>query len=153
MGCSAHLCHLPGLGQVGHSPKGNQWECWEPGQGPNMVGPPVLLPQTIWPTWQLDRLIFCHVAGWLASCNWQAGWLAGWLPIKHKCKPDPPLGRDILWPSVWLLWSYRPVVRCTPPVETPHGQVWYYIRQDDLWSDVLPGRDILWPSVLQLWSG
>ena len=57
-----------------------------------------------------DMLIFYHMAGWLANCSWQAGWI----PIKENVKPDPPLGRDILWPSVWLLWSHRPVVRCNP---------------------------------------
>ena len=41
-GCIAHLCHLPGLDQVGHSPKGNQWECWHPELGPNVVRSPVL---------------------------------------------------------------------------------------------------------------
>ena len=25
-------------------PKGNQWECWDPGLGPNVVGLPVHLP-------------------------------------------------------------------------------------------------------------
>ena len=30
--CRTHFCHLSGLGQV--LPKGNQWEWWGPGQGP-----------------------------------------------------------------------------------------------------------------------
>ena len=30
-------------------PKGNQWECWDPGLGPNVVGLPVHLPPPILP--------------------------------------------------------------------------------------------------------
>ena len=40
-----------------------------------------------------DRLKFLHMAGWLASCSWLAGYLT-------KCQPEPPPGKDILWPSV-----------------------------------------------------
>ena len=87
-----------------------------------------------------------------------------------------PLGRDILWPSVLLLPSGWPLVRCTPrqrhlvakcvttsirltfsqmypQAETCCGQMCYYFSQVDLWSDVPPGRDILWPNVLLLQSG
>ena len=46
-GCIAHLCHLPGLDQVGHSPQGNQWECWYPELGFNVDGSPVLPSPTI----------------------------------------------------------------------------------------------------------
>ena len=177
MGCRAHLCHLPGHGQVNHSPKGNHWECWESGKEPNVVGTPVLLPPTIWPT-QI-------MTGWYLSHNWLAGqlqlasWLTSWLPIEQNVNLIFPIGRDILWPSVWLLWSHMPVVRCgpkdeasasvkqhlkckvcsnfqmsflnlvrcNPPLEASHGQVWYYFRQVDLWPDV-PHRDILCPSVV-----
>ena len=72
----------------------------------------------------------------------------------------PPAGRDILWPSVLLLWSgwslvtHTPKVRLwvkltfnqasgqadlwsdEPPAETSCGQVYYYFSQVDLWSDV-----------------
>ena len=127
MGCRAHLCHLSGLGQVGHSPKGNQWECWDPGQGPNVVGLPILLPPTIWPTHSLTGWYFVT---WLVGWPIAAGKLAGWLTTYcTKCQPDPHLGRDILWPSVWLLWSHRPVVRCTL------------------------SRDISWSSLVLLWAG
>ena len=65
---------------------------------------------------QPDRLIFCHMAGWLANCSWQTGWLADCLLNKMSTWPSP--GRDIFWPCVWLLWSHRPVVRCIPtPLE------------------------------------
>ena len=40
--CIAHLCHLPGFNQVSHSPLGNQWACWSPELGPNVVRSPVL---------------------------------------------------------------------------------------------------------------
>ena len=71
------------------------------------------------------------------------------------------------------------LVRHNPLVETSHGQVWYYFRQADLWSDVPPsgeasgqvdifvislgqadlwsdippGRDISWPSMALLQAG
>ena len=72
---------------------------------------------------QPDRLIFCHMAGWLANCSWLTAYCT-------KCQPDLPLGRNLLWPSVWLLWSHR------------------------LWSDVpLPDRDISLLSLVLLQAG
>ena len=71
--CKAHFWHLLGLGQVGHyqgkpvgvvgpstgalarpwwgrsMPKGNQWECWDPGLGPDVVRLPVHLPPQMHP--------------------------------------------------------------------------------------------------------
>ena len=44
MACRAHFCHLLGLGQVGHCPRGMSWEYWDPGLGPNVVRLPVHLP-------------------------------------------------------------------------------------------------------------
>ena len=66
------------------------------------------LPPHIWPPQSLT--------GWYLV-TWLVGWpiTAGWLATYHtKCQPDPPPGRDMLWPCVWLLRSHRPVVRCTP---------------------------------------
>ena len=147
------LCHLPGLGQVGHSPREPVGVLgpWTGAQCDEAPGPPATKCLT---NPKPDRLIFCHMAGWLASCSWQAGWLAdclsnkmstwsslppnirptpsltswyfvtwlvGW-PVaagkladclSNKMPTCPPLGRDILWPCVWLLWSHRPVVRCS----------------------------------------
>ena len=70
----------------------------------------------------------------------------------------PHPGRDILWPSVILLWvslifgqifgSGWPLVRCAPWAETSHGQVWYCfgsawhlvrsLGHADLWWDIPP---------------
>ena len=63
-----------------------------------------------------DRLIFYHMADWLANCSWQAGWLADCL--SNKCQPDPS------------------------QAETSCGHVCDYFGHIDLWSDVPPGRDI-----------
>ena len=67
-GCRAHLCHLPGLGQVGHPPKGNHWECWNHELRPNMVGHPVLPLLTVPPyLFPLD--------GWKRVGNGGSWWL------------------------------------------------------------------------------
>ena len=106
------------------------------GLGPNVVGPQVLPPPTMWPTQSLT--------GW-HFCTWLVGWpiAAGWLAIS-QCQPDPP-SRDTWWPSVLLLWSGWPVVRCTLQAETSCGQVWCYdttspLGQVDHWSDVPPSQ-------------
>ena len=117
------MCHLPGLGQVGHSPKGNHWECWDPVPGLSVVGPPVLQPPTIW---QTRSLTGWHVFIWLVGWPIAAGWLADCL--SNKMSTDPP------------------------QAETSVCQVCYYFGQVDLWSDVPPNSDILWPSVLLLQS-
>ena len=58
-------------------------------------------------SWQVD--ILSH--GWLAGQLQLASWLTDCLSNKMSTWPSP--GRDILWPCVWILWSHRPVVRCT----------------------------------------
>ena len=40
--------------------KGNQWECWDPGLGPNVVGFPVHLPPPISPDIPANPLIPLH---------------------------------------------------------------------------------------------
>ena len=69
-------------------PKGNQWECWNPGLGPNAVGLPSPPATKYLTNPKPDRLISCHMAGWLVNCTWQARWLAHCYCI--KCQPDPP---------------------------------------------------------------
>ena len=150
MACRAHLCHLPGLGQVGHSPKGNQWECWDSVHGPMWSGPLFFCHQlSDQPAaWQVDILSYGWLPGQLQLASWLAGWLAGWLPVYWtKCQPDPPPDRKILLPCVWLLGSHRPVVRCTPsPLvdiswlsENPHGPH-ETAGQVGIWSDVRSGQ-------------
>ena len=114
------MCHLPGLGQVGHSPKGNQWECWNPGQGPNVVRPPVHLPPTMWPT---QRLIFVHMAGWLANCSWLADWLS------NKMSTWPSLQAEISGGQVCCYFGQvDPWSDVPSQTEASCGQVWYYFR-------------------------
>ena len=69
-----------------------------------------------------DRLTFLHMAGWLATCSWLTDYCT-------KCQPDPPLSRDIWWPSVILL------------------HLWVRLTFSQMYS---PGRDILWPSMILL---
>ena len=115
-------------------PKRNQWECWDPELGPNVVGLPVLLPPSDQPkAWQVEFL--SH--GWLVGQLQLASWLVDSLSNKMSTSSSP--GRDILWPFMWQLWSHRPDY---PKVETSHGQVWYYCDQAALWSDVPPPHDM-----------
>ena len=48
---------------------------------------------------QYDRLTLLHMTGWLASCSWLA---ISQNVIYHNMTLPP--SRDILWPSVLLLW-------------------------------------------------
>ena len=66
------------------------------------------LPPNIWPTQSLTSWYFVK---WLVGQPIAAGWLADYLSNKMSTWPSP--GRDILRSCVWLLWSHRPVVRCT----------------------------------------
>ena len=78
MGCRGHLCHLLGLGQVGHSPRGTSGSAGTLDWGPMWFGSLSSGHHLTNP--KPDRLIFCHMAGCLANCSWQAGWL----PIKQN---------------------------------------------------------------------
>ena len=168
-GSRAHFCHLPGLGQVGHSPsttsgsagtldwapiwlgswstchqisdQPNAWQVdilshgwlagqlqlasWLAGWLPVTKNVNMTLPTTTYLTNpKLDRSISCHMAGWLANCSWQTGWLADCL--LHKMSTWPWY---MLCPYVWLCSSQRPVVRCTPhKMEASSGQEQYYVR-------------------------
>ena len=42
--CRAHFLSLVWPWSGRSLPKGNQWDCWDPGLGPNVVGLPVHLP-------------------------------------------------------------------------------------------------------------
>ena len=149
-------------------PQGNQWECWDPGLRPNVVGHPVLLLASDQPkAWQVD--ILSH--DWLAGQLQLASWLAGWLPTEQSVNCTLPPGRDILWPCVWwlwshwpdvppirdiswpsvvLLWSGCPSVRCTPLLDTSHDHMWYYCEQADLWSDIIPPHET--SGQVRIWS-
>ena len=116
MGCRAHIA-WPWSGRS--LPKGNQWECWDPGLEPNVVMFPQCSCHQLSDQPEASQVdILSH--GWLAGQLQLASWLTTY---QTKCQPDPPLGKDILWLCVWLLWPHRPVVRGTPLVETSHGQV------------------------------
>ena len=129
MGCRAHLCHLPGLGQVGHSSREISGSAGTLDWGPVMLGS---LSSCHQPTDQ--SLTGWYFIIWLVGFPIAAGKLAGWLTAYWtEWQPDCPqvetscghlcdyFGHKDLWSDV-------------PPVETSHGQVWYYYKQADLWS-------------------
>ena len=146
MGCRAHLCQLPGLGQLGHSPRGTSgiagtldWaQCGQAPSSPTINDVLNLMS---------DRLTFLYMAGWLANC----GWLADWLSNKMSTQAQAETSCGQVWyyfifGSGWP-WSDVPphqrhlVAKCD--TTAPLGQV-------DLWSDEPLTRDILWPSVTLL---
>ena len=79
------LCHLPGLGQVGHSPRETGGSARTLDWGPMWSGSLSSCHHLTSP--KPDRLIFCHTASWLVHCSWQAGWLAA---SQTKCQPYLP---------------------------------------------------------------
>ena len=83
------------------------------------------------PAWPLVR---CNPLGWGFGSGWHFFQTLGQVDIWS----DVPPGRDILWPSVILLW-----VRLT--FGQIFGSGWHLAR----WT--ASGRDILWPSVIPLW--
>ena len=82
-----------------------------------------------------DWLIFCHMAGWLANCSWQAVWLTECLSNKMSTSPSPQAETacgHVCDDLDHIDQMYY------PPVETSHGQVWYYCKQAVLQSDIHP---------------
>ena len=63
-----------------------------------------------------------------------------------------PPGWDISCPSVVLHQAGLPLVRWTPLAKTFHGQVWYYFKQADLWSNLLsPPHPLIEASHVKVW--
>ena len=148
MGCRAHLYQFPVLGQVGHSPRGTSRSAGSLDWGPVWLGSLSSSHHLTNP--EPDRFIFCHMAGWLANCSWQADCLLNKmsaLPPRqrhlvalcddcgHIDQIYHPPGRGILWPSVVLLWAGCPLVRCTPP-HLPHETSGHVC----IWPDVRSGQ-------------
>ena len=130
MGCRAHLCDLPGLDQVGHSLGGNQWQCWDSGQEPNVVFLPVLLTP--------DVLFALKSDGPPHRWDFGSGWHfcqifgSGWPLVRHTpqwrhlvAKSGTTSGQHDICSAFGSGW---PLVRCIPLVEASGGQEWYYIR-------------------------
>ena len=166
MDCTALLCHMPGLDQLGYSPWGTSvsagtldWGQW--GQAPCPATSDQPKAQ------QVDILSHGLLAGQLQL----AGWLTGWLPIEQNINltlpqaemfcghvhddfghidqmyPPPP-GRDISWPSVLLLWADCPLVRCTPHMRLQVRFVFGQMSgQVNIMSDVPPTN---WKSCLDM---
>ena len=103
-GCIAHLCHFPGLDQVDHSPQGNQWECWYPELGLNVVGSPVLpspnIPLHLFPldgrkrvgnggSWWLIHSVTSWVLKILGKVTAHGWWVPHPLGLSRICPPFP----------------------------------------------------------------
>ena len=113
VGCIAHLCHLPGLDQVGHSPQGNQWECCYPelrsqwGQVPS--SPFTNYSPTLFPLDGGKRvgnggswwLIHCFTSGALKILGKvpSHGW---WVPQHPRALQDLPLIPFLTIPSLHM---------------------------------------------------
>ena len=156
-----NLCHFPGLGQVGHSPRGTSGSAGILDWGPMWLGPQCCHQWCDQPeVWQVDT--FAHGTWPIA-----AGWLADW--VLNKVSTWPPRQRNLVAKCVTavvrspsgqtypqgLLHKRLTFGQMDPQAETSCGQVWYYCIFGLGWPVVkcTPSRDILWPSVLLLWSG
>ena len=153
-GCRAHLCHLPGLGQEGHSIRGTSGSAGVLDCSPMWSGSWVHL----WPNLtspKPDRLIFCHMAGWLANHSWQGGWL----PIKQNVNLTLPATKyltntkndrlischmagwlaNCCWQAGWLADCLLQKMSTWPsPQRETCGHVCDYFGHKDLWLDVPP---------------
>ena len=116
LGCRAHFCNLPGLGQIGHFPNGKQWEFWDPGLGPNVVRLHVHLP----PANALDT-------PWWPQCTTDTIYTPCQHPATPACPAIPwhpiPQNRNLVVKSSatahehdmsWACGSGCCFVRCTP---------------------------------------
>ena len=111
-------------------PKGNQWECWDPGLGPNVVRLPALLPPNIWPT---QSLTGWHFVRWLVGWPIAAGKMAGcWLPIKQNANMTLPQ-TETFCGQVCDSFDHKDLWSYVLLIATFHGQVLYYFGWADLW--------------------
>ena len=151
--CRAHFCHLLGLGQVGHSPretsgsdrtlnrvpawpwwgrslpKGNQWECWDPGLGPNVVGLPVHLPAQYTTNTPYKP----------PYPRWQVGWAPN-LPATPNAPLTPPTNPIPLLAHMHL--HSLPPPQCTP--DTPYTLQAPYMPAGP-WVPTLPASPAMHP--------
>ena len=92
-------------------PKGNQWECWDPGLGPNVVGPQ-FTPIHPWHPYTLTDPHMPSASPWCPYTP--AGSLMPQFPA-HPCWPPiPPETPYPCWPSESLTFSASPNVPLTP---------------------------------------
>ena len=140
MGCRAHLCHLPGLDQVGHSPRGTSGSAgtldWGPMWSDSLFSCCQLSDQP--KAWQVD--ILSH--GWLAGQLQLASWLAGWLPIEQNVNLTLPPGRAMCVTTLvtQTCGQMYPPVDISWPIENPLWPPHETLGQVGIWSDVRSGQ-------------
>ena len=118
--CRAHFCHLPGLGQVGHSPRGTSGSAGTLDWGPMWSGSqftchPQCPPDTsCTPCHPLMPLHPCWpwMPPWWLSEPYQPPWhplLAPW-HLLHHCHPNAPWNSYTPWyPETQCPWAaYNP---------------------------------------------
>ena len=72
-----------------------------------------------------DRLISCHVAGWLAICSWQSGWLTAY---HTKCQPVPSPRQGHLVVMCVATLVTETCGQMYPLLQASSDQEQYYIR-------------------------
>ena len=108
-------------------PKGNQWECCDPGLGPNMVGLPVHLPPQCIPDTSTSPLYPC----WPLTPTFPASPNAPWHPYTPDSPPMLPTAPNALTPlhpqgaPIAPDAAYTPVALstytpCQPPMHPWH---------------------------------
>ena len=121
-GCIAHLCHLPGLDQVGHSPRGTSGSAGTLNWDPMWLGPQ-FSPHQIFPT---------PVPPWWEE-EWKMGVPGGWYIVSHQGLKDP-------WESAfsWLVCSTPPrALQDLPPIPfltIPSLQMWWLSFYPRFWT-------------------
>ena len=119
--------------------KGNQWKCWDPALGPNVVGLLVLLSPNIWPTQSLTGwYLVTWLVGWPIAAHKLAGWLTTYC-TKYQPHPSPKERHAVVMCMTTLVT--KPVVRWTPR-KPSSGQEQYYVVSGWLSVRHPPSRDI-----------
>ena len=99
-------------------PKGNQWECWDPGLGPNVVWLPVHLPPPMYPL---------HPSALLTPlCSYTPAGLSNYTPCQPPMHPwhpytpsqppiplTPPIPRSP-WCHLYPCWPLSTFTPCQP---------------------------------------
>ena len=148
--CRAHFCHLPGLGQVGHSPgetsgsagtldwgpmwSGSQSTCTP--NAPNTPTPPTLpnAPTPLMPLTPTDAPTS------LTPC-WPLSPYTPATPIPPDT-PTPLIPHDVPWHPLLVLWTPTPLLAPNGPLTPLHPPACPWLTPSELVHtlDLLSGR-------------